>query len=579
MGNQRKYRLTPEWIGSYRKSYFAGDLFAGLTVGVMLIPQGMAYALIVGVAPVYGLYTAVIPPLIYSLLGTSRRLSVAPTATDSLMVASGISTLAISDSDHYLQMVITLTVLVGLIQVLLGFAKMGFVTNLLSKPVIVGFTAAAAVIIAVSQLKHLLGIPLSNQHSVIETLEAITRQLSQLNWIAIAISLGGMAIILSLKKISQKLPGPLIAVLLSILVVYFSPIDGNTIALLQEVPAGLPGLYLPSLLMEDIVKLLPLAATLGLVGFMESYSIAKAVDADGATQINPNRELMALGMANLTGAFFRTFPAAGGFSRSAVNHQAGANTPLAGILSAGLVAVSLLLFSSAFSYLPTAILASIIMISITRLIDLPYIISLSTVNRIEFAILLITFLTTLFSTLVSGILTGIALSILYLIYQSAYPHIAELGRVKNYHEFRNIKRFNDLEQWPNLIIVRVDSSLSFINIQFLKDYVKNAIEQADDQLDTFILDAGPISNMDATAASGLQDILHELHDKGIRFIVCDMIGPVRDTFHRSRLIDHIGHDNIFFDLNEAVRAANTNEPGRYKEYALQSNYKSNPSGE
>ena len=236
--------------------------------------------------------------------------------------------------------------------------------------------------------------------------------------------------------------------------------------------------------MEDIVKLRPLAATLGLVGLMESYAIAKAVDAEGATQINPNRELMALGMANLTGAFFRTFPAAGGFSRSAVNHQAGANTPLAGILSAGLVAVSLLLFSSAFSYLPTAILASIIMISITRLIDLPYIISLSTVNRIEFAILLITFLTTLFSTLVSGILTGIAISILYLIYQSAYPHIAELGRVKNYHEFRNIKRFNDLEQWPNLIIVRVDSSLSFINIQFLKDYVKNAIEQADDQLDT-----------------------------------------------------------------------------------------------
>ncbi|MEL7221118.1 MAG: SulP family inorganic anion transporter, partial [Bacteroidota bacterium] len=316
-----------------------------------------------------------------------------------------------------------------------------------------------------------------------------------------------------------------------------------------------------------------------LVGFMESYSIAKAVDTDKSTQINPNKELLALGFANLIGAFFRTFPAAGGFSRSAVNHQAGANTPLASILSALLVALALLFFTNTFNYLPTAILASIIMVAITKLIDVNYIIRLFRVNRVELLILFITFLTTLLISMIGGILVGIALSILHLIFKSAYPHIAELGRVRNYHEFRNIHRFKDLERWPNLLILRVDASLSFINIQFLKDYVQNAVANADDQLNTIILDAAPVSSMDATAAHGMKELLHDLHRKGIRFMICELIGPVRDTFHRTGLIDHIGAENIFFDLSEAVDAANTNAPGKFQEYAIQSNYKTGSTNE
>ena len=574
MSKTSQYRFTPRWLHQYRRSQLAGDLYAGLTVGVMLIPQGMAYALIVGVPPVYGLYTAIIAPLLYAFLGTSRKLSVAPTATESLLVASGISALAISGTEQYLVLVTMLTLMVGVIQILLGFARMGFITNLLSKPVIVGFTAAAAIIIAVSQLRHLLGISIDGRPGVFGTLQELVANISETNLLALAISVGGIAIILLSKKISAKLPGPLLAVVLSIGVVYWSSIDGSAIDLLKDIPAGLPAFSMPALHYEDMISLLPLAITVSLVSFMESYSIAKAIDNDRTSHILPNRELIALGAANLTGAFFRTFPAAGGFSRSAVNQQAGANTPLAGIISATLVGLALLLFTQAFSYLPKAILASIIMVSIVKLVDIGYITRLFRANRLEFVILSVTFITTVLTSMVSGILTGIALSILRLIYQSANPHIAELGRLKGHHEFRNVKRFKDLDQWPNILILRVDASLSFINIQYLKDYVLEAVKKADNHLDTLILDAGPMSNVDATAANGLRDLLEELHSKDIRFIICDLIGPVRDTFHRTGLIDHIGVKNIFFDLNEAVRAANTNNPGRYKEYALQSDYKS-----
>lgn len=562
------------WLKDYKKEYLRGDIYAGITVGIMLIPQGMAYALIVGVPPVYGLYAAIIPQIVYALMGTSRKLSIAPVATDSLIVASGLSTIAITGTENFLVLTIILALVVGVIQLILGLMRMGFITNLLSRPVITGFTAAAAVIIGTSQLKHLFGISSQNKFNIINAFTEIFSKHDSIQWLAFFIGLMGIAIIVVSKRTSKVIPGSLIAVSISIALVYFLGWNHNQIEILKEIPQGFPSFKAPSISIADIQALLPLALTLALISFMESYSIAKAIESPQKDhKINPNQELIALGSANIIGSLFQSFPTAGGFSRSAVNSASGANTPLASIISAILVALTLIFLTPVFYYLPKAVLASIILVSIVNLIDGSYIRKLYFDNKFEFLIMVVTFLTTVIFSIVTGILTGVFLSILYLLYKSAYPHIAQLGRVKDHHEFRNIKRFDELEIWKNVIILRVDASLSFINIQFFKDYIDLALNNSNDSIKTIILDAGPISFMDATAVNGIKEIVLTLKEKNINFLICDMIGPVRDTLHKSGLLSIISEENVFFNLTEAVRYATTKNQGRYKEYALQSNIK------
>ncbi|MGB3466067.1 MAG: sulfate permease [Cyclobacteriaceae bacterium] len=573
---KRQYRGLPilGWLGDYRPETLKSDLFAGLIVGVMLIPQGMAYALIVGVPPVYGLYAAIFPQLVYAVLGTSRRLSVAPVATDSLIVASGVGAIAVSGSDDFLSMTILLAGMVGVIQILLGLFKMGFITNLLSKPVITGFTAAAAFIIAFSQMKHLFGMESLSQESLAETIRNVFADPGRLNWLPILFGLTGILIIVTAKKISKKIPGPLIAVILSISAVYIFKIYEGQIDILRDIPEGLPGFSLPQFSMEKAGSLLPLALTLSLISYMESFSIAKLMEFQKKDhKINPNQELIALGSANLVGSLFRSFPTAGGFSRSAVNNQAGAKTPMASVISALLIVMTLLFLTPVFYYLPKAILASIILVSVVSLVDVVYIKKLFYDSKTEFIILIATFLVTIGFSMVVGIAVGVALSVLFLLYKSAYPHIVQLGRVYGHHEFRNVRRFKELEIWDNIMIVRLDASLSFINIQYFRDYLDTEITKKGNQVDTIILDGGPISFIDASAVNGLKDLLDSLKAREIKFLVCDLIGPVRDTIYRSGLIDFIGEENIFFDLNETIRYSTTNNPGRYKEYALQSNIK------
>ena len=568
---ERVFPITT-WLPNYKREQLNGDLFAGLTVGVMLIPQGMAYALIAGLPPVYGLYASIVPQIVYAIFGTSRQLSVAPVAMDSLLVAAGVSVLAAEGTDAYIGFAILLAFFMGIFQLLLGSLRLGFITNLLSKPVISGFTSAAALIIGLNQLKYLLGIDLVRSNKIYEILWNAIQQVNQTHLVTLLIGIAGIVIIKGVKKIHQGIPGALMAVIFGTILVYFTQLDQSGVSILKTIPEGLPSFKLPNLSLGKLGELIPLALTISIVAFMESFSVAKAIEAKKRNyKVVPNQELIALGAANLVGSLFQSYPVTGGFSRSAVNYQSGAHTPLSSIISAALIAITLLFLTPLFYFLPKAILASVIMVAVAGLIDWSYAKQLWNDSKVEFLLLLATFMVTLNFSMVPGIVTGIVLSILILLYKAAYPHLAKLGRVKDHHEFRNITRFKDLEVWDNMLIIRLDAPLTFINIQFFKEYIENTVHESDGKINTIILDAGPISYLDATASQGMKDLLSFLKEKEIKFLICDVIGPVRDTLHQTGLIDIIEKENVFLDLNESVRFATTNHPGRYKDYALQSN--------
>lgn len=562
-----------QWLPSYQRSQLNGDLFAGITVGVMLIPQGMAYALIAGLPPVYGLYASIVPQIIYAILGTSRQLSVAPVAMDSLLVAAGVSVLATEGTDTYIAFAILLAFFMGAFQFLLGVFRLGFITNLLSKPVISGFTSAAALIIGFNQLKYLLGTDIAKSNRFYEVVINAFNKVNETHLITFLIGVASIVLIKGLKHVNKNIPGALIAVVIGIVTVSLLDLHEQGVSIVQSIPEGLPAFQLPQFSLGRFGEVLPLAFTISVVAFMEAFSVAKAMEAKKKDhKVISNQELIGLGAANIVGSLFQSYPVTGGFSRTAVNHQAGAYTPLASIISAILVALTLIFLTPLFYYLPHTILAAVIMVAVSSLFDLSYMKKLWHDSKKEFLVLLFTFLVTLNIGMVIGIVTGIVLSILVFLYRAAYPHIARLGRIKGHHEFRNVTRFTALETWDELAILRIDAPLSFINIQGIKEYIQNLVVN-DPKIKNIIIDAGPVSHLDATAAEGLHELLNELNQKGVRLVLCDIIGPVRDTMKQTGLTKIIGKKNLFLSLTEAVENVLTSAKDPYKKVTLQTNVK------
>ncbi len=576
--NIKKYIPALEWLPNYQKKWLKGDLSAGLTVGVMLIPQGMAYAMIAGLPPVYGLYAVTIPLLIYGLLGTSRQLAVGPVAMVSLLTAAGIGAIAEGGTETYILLAITLSLIVGLLQFFLGVFKLGFLVNFLSHPVISGFTSAAALIIGLSQLKHLLGIDIPRSHHVHEIIINAVKQFDLINWVTVGIGIGGIVLIKAIKNINKAIPSQLAAVVFGIVVVWSFGLTEHAVKIVGAVPDGLPSFSAPSFDITQWQALLPIALTIALVGFMESIAVAKAIQAKHKDyKIIPNQELIALGAANIGGAFFQSYPVTGGFSRTAVNDQAGAKSGMASIISAALVVLTLLFLTPLFYYLPKAILASVIMVAVFGLIDIKEAKHLWTSNKTDFWMLVITFIATLSLGIEKGIMAGVVLSLLAVIYQTTKPHVAILGKIPDTDYYRNTERFSTIREPKNLLVLRFDAQLYFANTTFVKETIENHIARRGNTLEGLVIDAGGTNNLDSSGAHLLEDILEECKAKDLKLYFAGVKGPVRDALERSHLTEKIGAENFFMSVNEAVNAHEKNHIESHKHslstYTSQTNIK------
>ena len=574
MNSIQHYFPILSWLKTYSPSFLKGDIAAGITVGIMLIPQGMAYAMIAGLPPVYGLYAALFPQIIYAIMGTSRQLAVGPVAMDSLLVAAGLGALSLTTNAEYVALASFLALFMGTIQLLLGGLKLGFLVNFLSKPVISGFTSAAAIIIALSQLNHLLGIDIPRSNKLHELFFYLIELGPQTHLLSVLISGLGISFLLIAKKHFPKLPGALLLVFLTTFIAAQNNWESLGVTLVKEVPEGLPSFVWPKASLSQVYELFPLALTLALIAFMEAISVAKAVEEKEKTNyLNPNQELIALGSANIVGGLFQAFPTTGGFSRTAVNHDAGAKTGVAALFSAAVVGLTLLFFTSFFYHLPTAVLGAIILVAVGKLIDLSYPKKLWKNNRSEFYVLLFTFSITLFVGIKEGILLGVFAALLYMVYQNTRPHIAVLGRIKNTHYFKNIDRFsNEVTTFPHVLILRFDGQLFFGNQRYFKQQLSHLIKQHPESVNHLVLAAAPINYIDASAMEMLSLLFEELKENGTNLYWTGLSGPIRDQFHNLGVLSRFNNLFVCSSLEAALNAIEGKAPSEIeKSIATQRN--------
>ncbi|MFB6229838.1 MAG: SulP family inorganic anion transporter [Salinibacter sp.] len=540
------------WLSEYSAETLRNDAAAGLTVGVMLIPQAMAYAVIAGLPPIYGLYGALVPLLVYPAFGTSRQLAIGPQALDMLILAAGLGVIAEAGTSEYVTLAIVVTAMVGVLQIAMGAMQLGFVANLLSRPVITGLTSAAALIIGFSQLGSLLGVDLGNSQYVHVILWRAFQHLGDVHLLSLAIGGAGIVLLVLLPKWSRLLPEALIVVVLATGASYAFSFEARGVAVVGSIPMGLPTPSLPDLGPSTLNALLPAAVTLALVQFMKNVSLGRVFATRHGYTIDANKELVGIGSANLVGSFFASIPVSGSFSRSAVNDQTGAQTPLANWFTAGVIALTLLFLTPLFYYLPQPALAAIIIVAGISLIDLHELRSLFKARRRDGYIALFTAACTLFIGIQEGILLGIGASVIAVLFRISRPNVAELGHVPGTRLFRDLDRFEQAVRLKDIMVLRVDASFSFANAEYFKDFILEKSEQEGRNVEVVIVDGSSINGLDTTAIEALFSVVETLDDMGIELHLTGLIGPVRETVRRSGLHALLGEDRFHLDPHAAV---------------------------
>ena len=538
---------------TYNQATLFSDLIAGLSIAVIVIPQGLAYAMIAGLPPIYGLYAALIPQLIHGILGTSRHPAVGPVALDSLVVAIALGALSLSGIGEVIAAAVFLATMVGVLQLIMGLLQMGVLANYLSRPVISGFTSAAAIIIGLSQVEHLLGLQIESSNQIQKMILSVLQNFNETHLITVAVGLSAMSLILITKKYLPKSPSALIVSVFGVLLIWSTRWDLHGVEIVGYIPAGLPDVGLLTVSPDLMRDMLPFALTLAVIGYVEIISITKELEEqEEKYSLKPNKELMALGTANLVGSFFQSYPVSASFSRSAVKFQAGAKTGMTAVFSALIVGLTLLFFTSLFFYLPIAVLAGIIMVAVIRLINVRYAIDLYKTRRDEFFLLLMTCLLTLFVGITEGILIGALLSLLLMVIRTSKPHYAVLAKVSGTNYYKNISRFEtDTKIDDDILIMRFDAQLFFGNRDYFRKIVFKEMEKKPN-LKGFVLVARGITYIDSSGLSTLGAMIKSFQQKGILFMVAGAIGPARDVLQQSKLTDLIQEKNMFAKTADAV---------------------------
>lgn len=563
-------------IKSSTKRTIGNDLIAGLTVAVLLVPQGMAYALIAGLPPIYGLYAGLVPLIVYPFFGSSHQLSVGPVALVSILVLSGLSIFAAPFSPEFIELALITALVAGVIQVLLSVLRMGFLVNFLSHPVINGFTAAAAIIIGLNQLNNILGYEVARTGFIGDTVKDLIYGIKSTNTYSLILGVSGIALILILRKIKKAIPGSLIAVIIAIIATYALGWQDYGVKIVGDVPGGLPSFEIPDITWDKIVKVTPLAIVICLVSFIESLSIAKTIAArHDRYPIHPNRELMGLGLSKIAGAFFLAYPNTGSFTRSAINDEAGAKSGLASIFAAIIIAITLIFFTRYFYYLPNAVLASIVLVAVMGLINFDVPKELFRNHRKDFYSYLTTFLGTLIFGIQIGVVLGIVLSLLMIIYKASKPFYAVLGNLEGTEDYRNVSRFEDALLTEGLVIFRYDDDIFFGNAEHFYETIVEEIAE-NDNIESFLLEAATISHIDSTGMEQFVLLAEYLEKQNIEFLISGLKGPVRDLFSKTGFNELVPFEKQFLNIQGAVDYYHSTHPDRCDDeisYIKQTNHK------
>ncbi|WJK36512.1 sulfate permease [Solwaraspora sp. WMMA2065] len=522
------------WRRGYDRHTLRHDLIAGLTVAVMLVPQSMAYAALAGMPPVTGLYAAIVPVLVYALLGTSGSLAVGPVAITALMTATALAPLADGDPGRYAALAGLLALLVGAIQILMGVLRLGALVNFLSHSVLSGFTSAAALVIAASQVKDLLGMRVERAENLPGIVASLWHGAATIHPLTVAVAAASIAGLVLLRRYAPKVPGALLVVAAVTTVSAVLALGGRGVPILRDVPSGLPIPDLPAVALADLRALLPAAIAIALVGYMEGIAVAKSLAARSRQHVDPNAELVAVGAANAAAGAFHAFPVAGGFSRSAVNFSAGARTPVASVVTAVVVGLTALLLTPAFHHLPKAVLGAIVVVAVLGLVDYRGAWTAWRIRRVDGLTLALTFAVTLVAGVEPGLAAGVVFSLAVFLRRSARPHTAELGRVPGTATFRNVARYQGLVTDPQVVVLRIDGPLYFANAQYLADRLLTLAETRT-SLRAVVVDASAIGDADADGAHALAQARERLASRGVALHLATVRGPVRDLLTRSGL--------------------------------------------
>ncbi|MDG1743179.1 MAG: solute carrier family 26 protein [Polaribacter sp.] len=566
--NIKKIIPILEWLPQYNTSLFKGDVLAGITVGIILIPQGIAYALIAGLPPIYGLYCALVPQVMYVIFGSSRQVAIGPVAMDSLIVATGVSTLALAGSDSYISIAILLALMVGTIQFIMGVFRLGFIVNFLSKPVITGFSSAIALIIGCNQFRNLLGVDFIQSDQIQYVIEDVLLQITNYNFHTTIIGFFSVAIIVIFRKINIRIPNALIVVVLGILIMKYFGKSFNDVSIIKEIPSGLPSFGIPDVDLDQIRELLPIAFTLVMVGYLETISIGKSLEAkQDEYLVRPNQELIALGLSNIVGSLFKAYPSTSSFSRSAINQESGAKTGMAALISVLMVILTLLFLTPLFYYLPKTVLAAIIIVAVFGLVNFKEAIFLWKANHLDFWLLLATFLATLLLGIEFGIIVGVGLSLIVLIFRTSRPYVAELGKVPNSNFYRNKNRFEEVIIESDILIFRFDAQLFYANSSYFRAKLAKMVHKKGTALKLIVLDAESVNRVDSTGVEMLKERIKYYQKKGITFFFVGVKGPVRDDLFRSGILSIIEINHFFMRVNDAVKFYKTGDRKEQEKYA------------
>ncbi|KAL1204782.1 putative sulfate transporter 4.2 [Cardamine amara subsp. amara] len=556
------------WIRTYRwHQYFKLDLMAGITVGVMLVPQAMSYAKLAGLQPIYGLYSSFVPVFVYAVFGSSRQLAVGPVALVSLLVSNALGGIVDPSEELYTELAILLALLVGIFECIMGFLRLGWLIRFISHSVISGFTTASAIVIGLSQLKYFLGYSVSRSTKIVPLIESIIAGADQFKWPPFLLGSTILVILLVMKHVGKskkelqfiRAAGPLTGLALgtTIAKVFQQP----SISLVGDIPQGLPKFSFPkSFYLAKL--LLPTSALITGVAILESVGIAKALAAKNGYELDSNSELFGLGVANIFGSLFSAYPTTGSFSRSAVNSESEAKTGLSGLITGIIIGCSLLFLTPVFKHIPQCALAAIVISAVSGLVDYEGAIFLWRVDKRDFTLWTITSITTLFFGIEIGVLIGVGFSLAFVIHESANPHIAVLGRLPGTTVYRNMKQYPEAYTYNGIVIVRIDAPIYFANISYIKDRLREYEVAIDKQTNKgagveriyfVILEMSPVTYIDSSAVEALKDLYEEYKTRDIQLAISNPNKEVLLTLSRSGIVELIGKEWYFVRVHDAVQ--------------------------